>query len=262
MTDSPTGALHAAAVCEVAWLGAGGRPGAAAAVPLVLDGVPAVALPYAYASLARLMGTATRVAVVLSDRRQAGSAWLPVVVHGRPRLVEDTDGTVFTEHLIHQELRKYPPARALADSPILRREHWWYLPRLIVTVEPDAVAEVAARQGGAVDGLLAVADSRDGLRVGSVAVGERSAGGVRVAALSEPAPGIGPAVALCHDFSAPDLERWTSWTAYGQVTGADGTELRVDAQDGTASLPPVPGLLARIRRQRQLARACRRGLAD
>ncbi|WP_298329116.1 hypothetical protein [Haloactinopolyspora sp.] len=262
-------AVHAAGVCEVAWLRTDGSLDVAAATPLVLDDRPALALPYAYAELGRDVGTADQVAVVLSDSRLSGSSWRPIAMLGRPELTEDRDGGVFTEHLLDQELRKFPPARVLADSPILRREHWWYLPRLIVTVEPEAVVDVAERAGGAADGVLAVAVSgvaaQTRLAVASVEVERRDDRAVQVrrremaadAAGSALATGTSRAVVVCHDFS-PDMERWTSWTAHG-VLGGD-LSLAVDHEAGDVELPRPLSLMARMRRQRDLARACRRGI--
>lgn len=269
-TVEMVGAVHAAAVCEIAWLGADGQPDAAAATPLVLDDRPALAFPYAYAELARAIGSARQVSVVLSDARQSGSSWRPIAVHGRPRMVEDADGTLFTERLLRQELRKHPPSRALADSPILQREHWWYLPRLVVTVEPEAVSEMPVRSGGRHDGVVAAAIGGR-LQVGGVAIERTAPAALLLAPLTpglilgpDPAavPSGTPAVVLCHDFSTPDLERWTSWTAVGTLGGSEASTLLVSAETGTAELPPPPGLLARVRRQRDLARACRRALPD
>lgn len=268
-TAATVAALHAAGVCELAWLQPGARPDIAAATPLVLDGRPAFAFPYAYAELGRAVGAAEQVAVVLSDPRSAGSesSWRPIAVLGRPRLTEDRDGDVFIERLLDQELRKFPPSRTLADSPILRREHWWYVPRLIVTVEPDAVVDVHPRVGGAADGVLAVAmagnnTAQTRLALASVDVERRAGPTVRLRGhgfTSGFSPGTSTARAalLCHDFSA-DIERWASWTAHGTLTATNELTFGVEHEVGDVRLPPPLGLLARLRRQRDLARACQR----
>lgn len=260
-------ALHAAAVCEVVWLAPGGRPDAVAATPLVFDGRPAVAFPYAYAELGRAIAAAGQVGIVVSDSRLSGSAWRPIAVLGRPRLIEDADGSIFTEFLLGQELRKHPPSRTLADSPILRREHWWFLPRVIVVVEPDAVHDVGARAGGADDGVLGVAvpsrgSDADHLRIAAVGITSGPGAAVQLTPIGESGSAgreAGPAVLICHDFSTPDIERWTSRTATGTVTGM---VLDVDAQDGDIALAPPLRLMERIRRQRDLGRACRRALTS
>jgi hypothetical protein len=249
--------ITAATVGELTWLGPDGRPQARPVTPLLLDGAPAVALPYADAALARRVAAAPRAALVVSDDRLTGRGWWPVAVTGRPRLIEDPDGTLFTGRLLGQELRKYPPARALADSPLLRREHWWYLPRLVVVLEVAAVTPVAARPGGRGE-VLAVAEPAGRLAVDTVRCDEAGPGRLRVTSLVGRAPADGPAVLLGHDFSAPDLERWTPWTTRGRL--ADGV-LAVEERPDRTGLEPPYGLWRRLRRHRDLARACRRALA-
>ncbi len=258
-------ALRSAAVCEVVWLTTDGRARAVAATPLALDDRPVLAFAYAHAEVAREIGAARQAAIVLSDRRMAGSGWQPLAVIGRPEVTEDREGSLFTDALLDQELRKHPPSRALADSILLRREHWWFLPRIVVAVEPDAVIPMAPRQGGAADAVLGVSemyDSGERLRVATVGMGSAENARFSVLPLGEGSL-LGndatprPAVLLRHDFSVPDVERWSSWTAFGNLT--DDVLDSAD-QRGSVVLPPPLGLLARIRRQRMLARACRKAL--
>ncbi|WBB55584.1 pyridoxamine 5'-phosphate oxidase family protein [Verrucosispora sp. WMMD573] len=250
-------AIQAATVGELAWLDRGGLPQARPVTPLLLGERPAVAFPYAEAPVARGLAAAPVVALVVSDDRLTGRGWRPVAVTGRPRLTEDRDGALFAEQLLDQELRKYPPARALIDSPLLRREHWWYLPRLIVALDVVTTTTVGARVGGAGEVLAVARDDRE-LYVDSVTRPEHEEGeAVRVRSLGARPPANGPAVLLGHDFSAPDLERWTPWTIRGGLT--DGV-LAVTAAPARAALAPPLGLWRRLIRQRRLARACRAAL--
>jgi hypothetical protein len=225
--------------------------------PLLLREQPAVALPYAQQALARRLAAAPALALLVSDDRMTGSGWQPVAVTGRPRLLADRDGKLFTDQLLEQELRKYPPSRALADSVLLRREHWWYLPRLIVTLEPDSVTAVGARAGGQGE-VLAVVDEAGQLAVDTVRGDDEVAGQRRLTSLHGRDLPSGAAVLLGHDFSVPDLERWTPWHSRGWLAGA---HLTVEQRPERTSLEPPPGLWRRLRRQQQLERACRRALA-
>ena len=98
-------ALHAAGVAELLWSVAGEPPGAVGVVPLLLDDQPAVALPWAHEETARAVGAAREVALTISDPRLTGSAWRPMAITGRPRLIEDGDGGLFGDRLLDQELR-------------------------------------------------------------------------------------------------------------------------------------------------------------
>lgn len=247
-------AVRAAAVGELAWLGPDGRPDALPVTPLLQGERPAVTYPYAYAELARTIAASPRVALVLSDGRMTGRGWQPLAVLARPRLVEDPEGELFTADLVNQELRKYPPSRALADSIMLRREHWWYVPRLVLVLDDESVVAVAERSDPAHQ-VLAV--GAGGLQVDTVRTGEATRDHVDVHSLRDrPAPD-GPAALLGHDFSVPDLERWTPWVTRGVLS--DGV-LRVEERPERTTLEPVPRLRDRLRRQRDLERACRRAL--
>ncbi|WP_081788683.1 hypothetical protein [Candidatus Blastococcus massiliensis] len=217
-------------------------------VPLVLEGRPAVALPWAQWETARAVGAAGEAALALSDPRLTGSAWRPMVLSGRPRLIEDGDGDLFGEHLLDQELRKFPPSRALADSVMLRREHWWYLPRLVIVLEDVRAGALRPREGP-MDVVLGVDDG--GLHVTTARVADWDADPLVLS--GGPVPQQGPAVAIGQEFSVPDVERWTVHTTTGRY--ADGRLAEVSSS-GPRQLEPVPGLLARVRRQRALERAC------
>ena len=241
-------AIHAAGVAELLWRTGDGPPGATGVVPLVLGDRPALALPWVHADTARAAAAAEVAALVLSDPRLTGSAWEPLAAVGRFTLLEDGDGSVFTESLLDQELRKHPPSRALADSHMLRREHWWYLPRLILVLDVDRWSPIGRREGPA-DVVLAVDDG--GLQVATVRVADWSSPEL---ALRGPVPDAeGPAVLVGQELSVPDLERWTVHTTTGRYAAGGLSDVHpADTRD----LEAVPGLFARIRRQRALERGC------
>ena len=166
--------------------------------------------------------------------------------------MEDGEGSLYVEQLLDQELRKHPPARVLAGSPLLRREHWWYLPRLVLLLEPDSVTPVAARTGP-LDAVLAVDDAT--LHVSTVRVADWD--GDPVVLDGAPAGARGPAALIGQEVSVPDAERWTVHVTTGRY---DDGRLRQPTATASRSLEPVPGLFARVRRQHALERACVKAL--
>lgn len=245
-------AVAAAGLAELVWPGGDRAPSALGVVPLLLGSTPAVALPWAYEERARAVAAAGSAALVLSDPRLSGSAWQPLAVVGRVTLVEDGEGELFGAQLLDQELRKHPPARVLAGSPLLRREHWWYLPRMVLLLEPERVEPVSPR-GTPDDAVLAV-DS-GGLQLATVRVGDWDADPLVLA--GGPEQVSGPAVLVGQEVSVPDAERWTVHATSGRY---DAGRLLEVQRPTTRELEPVPGLRARVRRQRELERACARAL--
>lgn len=253
--------IQAASIAELAWVDVpDGRPQAEPVTPLLFRGEPAVAFPYASAGHARRIAAAAQVALVVSDDRMTSRQWRPLAVHCRPRLVEDPTGELFSDQLLDQELRKYPPARALIDSPMLRREHWWYIPRLIVSLQVDAVAPVTGRAGGAGEVLAVAAGGQ--LSVDTVRRVAETRDQLSIESLGDPAgqPVLtGPAILLGHDFSVPDLECWTPWTTTGWLR--DGV-VTVEAWPPRTGLAPPPRLWQRLRHHYRLSRACQQALAQ
>lgn len=250
-------AVHAALVGELAWLGPASRPYLRPVTPLVLDDRPAIAFPYSEATLAREVAASPVAALILSDQRLSSQGWRSMAVWGRPWLIEDREGELFDDRLLTQELRKFPPARALIDSPLLRREHWWYVPRLIVAIDVTGSAPVGERPEGVGD-VLAVAGGTEQLYVDTVSCTDEGPDQLRVESLAGRSPASGPAVLLGHDFSS-DLETWTPWATRGWLT--DGV-LTVEERPQHPGLEPPPRLWDRLRRQQRLERACRRALKD
>lgn len=243
--------VHASSLAELCWLDPAGAPQVRGVTALVRGDDPVLAFTYADAQVAREVAGAPSLSLALRETRSTGSAFGPLLVEGTPRLVEDPHGDLFVDELLIQELRRYPPSRLFADSPLLMREHWWYLPRLVVELDVTSVRPVPARVDG--DSHLLV-----------VAHGERHE--VRAVQLVEDADLTlvldvegahvedGPAVLFGQDASFPDLERWSQWRYDGRWEA--GTFIVARSPEWTG-LRPAPGLLQRWRRQRTLARQCR-----
>jgi len=233
---------------ELCWTGPDGRPRCEVLTPLLDDGVAVLALSYAERDLAHAVAAAGHVALALPGRDGEAGVGGALLV-GRAVLVEDPAGTRFVEGLLAQHLAKHPPSRALADSVILRREHWWYLPRLLLRVEAHALLPMPPRRDARSHPLLVCARPRTSPQV--VVTGPS---GEPVAEV----PPDGSALLVSHD-TAEDLERTVQLRVHGRVE--QGRFVPDEAP--VPRLPPLPdppGLLVRWSRQRALRRACVDGL--
>ncbi|HEX6249070.1 MAG TPA: hypothetical protein VFZ64_14455 [Nocardioidaceae bacterium] len=242
--------VGASSLAEVCWVDGAGLPQTRGVVALVRDDRPVLAFTYADEAVARDVAEAGRVALALSEPRSTGGAFRPMLLSGRPRLVEDPKGELYLAELVRQELHRYPPARIFADSPLLMREHWWFLPRLVVELDVEAVQPIEPRTGDQ-DHLLVVADG--GTPVVRVAgIREDAEGRLALSVGGGPVP-PGPAILFGQDASFPDLEQWAQWRYRGTW---DGTVLTVDEAPARTGLAGPLGLMQRWRRQRALEKAC------
>jgi hypothetical protein len=242
--------VGASSVSELCWVGDAGRPQARGVVALVRGLRPVLAFTYADELVARDVAGARHVALVLSEPRSTGTAFRPVVLTGRPRLVEDPSGDLFLTELVTQELRRYPPSRLLADSPLLMREHWWYLPRLVVEIDVDSL-EPSLPRVAPHDHVLVVSDgSTPVVRLAGLA--DRSGDRIELDVAGTPAP-PGRALIFGQEASFPDLELWSQWRYRGH---ADADAFTVEEAPARTGLGPPPGLMRRWRRQRELERSC------
>lgn len=249
-----------ALVAEVCWLGPYERPEGLPVTPLLHDDVPCLALPYSHRMTAHALGAAPEVAFAVTDARTLASGVRGAAAVGAATVVDDLDGALFTGELLDQELVKYPPSRTLCDSVLLRRENWWWLPRLIVRLDRvSRCVELPARTDPSTEALLV--RNGTGLRIDTVRGDDWDRERVHVPAMTgDPVRGDGaPALALAHDYSLPDLERWESWTVHGRLLG---DELAIGERHGERGAPLRPlRLVERIRRQRALEKACSREIA-
>lgn len=254
VTNDPL--LHAAAraaVALVGWRDASRRLQAHALVPLVAGRRLVFALPYTEAALADALAAAPGAAVVVMSDPRLAPPFASVAGRGRVTVAADPRGERFEAELLAQQLRKHPPSRVLLDSPLLRREHWWYLPRLLVGLEPDATWPVEPL-GGDTGTLLW--DEAGGLAAATVAVDGWDRDDVTLRGSGD-VPDAAEALLVSHDFAVPDRERTATLLLRGAVSGG---RLSVIERVGERHLPRPPGLLARIRRQRDLERRCRSAL--
>lgn len=250
--------VRASSVAELFWTDPDGAPDGRGVLALSWHGTPAVAFTYAFETQARAAAAAPLVALTLTERRSTSAPFEPVAVTGRPRLVEDLDGSLFTDELLLEELRRYPPARKFADSAMLRREHWWYLPRLIVAVDVRSVHPLPARST-AHDHVLVVAHAGV-LDVHVVGASPHQPGTTSPLALTVhhgAVPAAGRAAMVGQDASFPDLERWASWCFRGT---SDSGLLSLTQPPPAVGLPGVPSLWQRARAQHAYGRACRAGI--
>ena len=241
-------ALSASSLGEVSWVEAG-VPQVRGVVPLVRGGRPALAFTYADEAVARALAAAPRVALSITEPRSTGGVFRPLLITGPPSLVEDPEGEVYGADLLVQELHRYPPSRIFADSPLLQREHWWYLPRLIVEIEVAAMWPLAARTSGEHHLLVVADDAVPAVHVTPVL----QTGPDRVEVVPEGVVPAGPAVLFGQDASFPDLEQWSQWRYRGHW---DGATFGVEEAPARTGLGPAPGLMQRWRRQRELQRRC------
>lgn len=245
------GASSLAAAC---WVDAEGRPQARGVVALLREERPVLAFTYADERVAREISRSSSVALALSEPRSTGDAFRPTLAVARPTLLEDPIGDVYVAELVTQELRRYPPSRLYADSPLLMREHWWYLPRLVVELEVEQVEPLPARADG-LDHLLVVADAGRPV-VRAAGIRARTDDRLELDVEGE-APVAGPAVLFGQDASFPDLEQWSQWSYRGSW---DGSVMVVAEAPAHPGLGRPPGLLRRWRRQRDLQRRCVRAI--
>jgi hypothetical protein len=233
-------------LAELAWLGPDGAPQLSVVVPLVDAGQPAVALTYDRLAEAESIAAARQVVLAVATPPLARGA-APVAATAKVALTPDARGAAFEDRLLTQELAKHPPSRQRADSRLLRREHWWYLPRLLLratTVGPT-------RQLAPGDALVAVVTDGE-LTVATVALDDPSS--------ERPKPTSrlpdGPAVLLHHGAEVPDLDRRWERRWRGRVVGG---ELVVADAEGHPGRRPS-GVWRRWREEAAFERACRAGL--
>jgi hypothetical protein len=248
-------AVRASSVAELSWLTGDGEPRVHGVVLLPGPDGPVVAFTYADADVARAVAAAPEVVATMAEARSTGAGFRPTVLRGTPSLTEDRTGETFRRDLLAHELRRYPPSRLLADSPLLCREHWWYLPRLLVRIDVVAMRPFPARSHPD-DRLLAVADGGQ-VVVGTVRTEGERPGADRIPLRAEAPLPPGAAVLFGQDASFPDLEEWTRWSFEGDW---DGTGLSVRRAPVAVGLEPRRSLRERVRQRRELERRCRANL--
>ncbi|MEX1164685.1 MAG: hypothetical protein WEB03_14025 [Nitriliruptor sp.] len=249
MNGELTTAWRTAQLGEVAWVDATGAPQAEVVVPLLDDRLPALALPYARLATARSIAAAGRVTWTLAVPAVAGGA-VPVAAAAHVEVIEDPAGERFiATSLLDQVLAKHPPARRRLDSVLLRREHGWYVPRLIIrTTELGPSFELGVGEA------LGVSTAADGGPWVAAAHQVSVADGTARLPIDD-----GPAFVLQHGADIPDLE--TPWHRRWRGTVEAGRFRAIERDEVPLARRP-PGLRDRLRTERTLHRACRDGLRE
>lgn len=249
-----------AAVTELAYAGKDGAPCIEPLTPMLLDGEPVFALTYARADLASRLEESPRVSLTFSDSRLAYVGWSPLAVEGRVEVIPDPDGDLFLDNLLYWELRKFRPSRQLIGSLVLRRDNWWYVPRLILRFVETDQPRLLSRRTDPEHGVLAWM-TKEGLSSDTVRVDgwEAEHPIVRPLSAGGALPAKAPAALLYHDFSVPDMEQRASLLLVGRL---DEGRLRVESRSGSRTLGKRPGILTRWRAQKELERRCKAGLKE
>ncbi|MGJ7908413.1 hypothetical protein ACOQFL_18265 [Actinopolyspora sp. H202] len=240
---------------ELCWVDSAGCPNGIAVTPLLRGEVPCVALPYSHRGIVRLLAEAAEVGFAVTDGRSLRAGQSGMVAFGPVRVIDDLSGSLFGEQLLEQELRKYPPSRALVDSLLLRRENWWWMPRVLVELSGvNRVVEPARRDDPARNALLI--HGPETATVSAVALGDRGSGRMELTPLDDALPLDGEAgMVFGYDYTSADLERWESWWFSGSL---ERGRLEITHGEGTPGEKSRPlGLLERIRRRHRIAKACR-----
>lgn len=247
-----------AAVAELAYTGDDGVPRIEVLPPLLLEKEPVFALPYAREDLARRLEEDPQVSVTFSDSRLARVGWSPLAVEGRMEVVPDPEGDLFEEEPLYWELRKFWPSRQLIGSLVLRRDNWWYMPRLFLRFIETGTPRPVTRRTGPDHGVLAWKGS-GGIFSDTVRVDDWDSERPVVRSLSPDGslPDGVPAALLYHDFSVPDMEQRTSLHLSGRL---ENGRLSVTYRVGSRELARRPGIISRWRAQKELERRCKAGL--
>lgn len=244
---------------ELCWLTPQGPVGIPV-VPLVWRDAPCVALPFAHLDAIETLTDGTAVFSV-TDAAALAAGVPAMAATGRVELGYDLDGEIFTEHLVAQECVKHPPTRLRADSLMARRENWWWVPRILVTlVEVVEERSLPARDRPADALLVRAAGHRP--RVDVVTAESWPPGRAARAELwardGHSLDGRGERVFAFGHAHSPDFERWERWHRAGELTG---DTLTVAEGVGTPMAEVAPfGMLARLRNHREVERACRAGI--
>ena len=249
-----------AAVAELAYLDEAGSPRIEPLTPLLIEKEPVFALPYSRTDLAYRIEESPQVSLTFSDSRLARVGWSPLAVEGTMEVIPDPEGDLFLEEPLYWELRKFWPSRQLIGSLVLRRDNWWYVPRLTLRFTEIDTPRPIARRIEPDHGILAWRTG-DGVSSDVVRVEDWEAErpSVSLHASDKTPPGDVPAALLYHDFSVPDREQQTTLHLSGRL---DNDRLDVTGREGSRTLGKRPGIVARWRAQKELERRCRAGLKD
>ncbi len=248
-----------AAVAELSYLDADGSPRIEPLTPLLMQKEPAFALPYSRTDLANRLTKSPRVSLTFSDSRLARVGWSPLAVEGMVEVIADAEGDVFLDELLYWELRKFWPSRQLIGSLVLRRDNWWYVPRLILRFTETDTPRPVVRRTEPDHGILAWKTDKGFVSSDTVTVEDWESERPLVSPLSPQTtlPGDVSAALLYHDFSIPDREQQANQHLLGRL---ENGRFSVASREGSRTLGKRPGIIARWRAQKELERRCKTGL--
>lgn len=247
----------AAAMAAVAVAGEDGAPATEPVVPLV-NGAVGLLLTFDRSPLAQQMATTGRAILATWDSRMALRGWTPLAADVRVEVMADVEGRWIDAGWLDPLLRAHPPSRTRLDTPLQRREHWWYVPRWLVTVTAVERVWALARREGPSSGLLAWHDGDGAVRSAVVEVGDWDTDPLLLAQLGGGTLDVrAPASVLARDVRTPDLDHDVALTVRGRLAG---DRLHVDRRAGRAELGRPPSLRQRLAAARSLERDCRRAL--
>lgn len=197
-----------------------------------------------------------------------------LVAAGRVRFEWDLSGERFSEHLLSQEVAKHPPTRLRSDSLMARRENWWWLPRVLITLAVTTHVRSLPARTTTGHALLARQPCGTSTSVAAPWLEVVTTADWRGPGRAEPLELVGVADRLPHGEGerayvfdhrhSPDFERWERWYRDGTL---HGDRLHPDA--GNGGPPPVDhdgdlapfNLLQRIRNHRRTVGAAKAGIA-
>lgn len=248
-------AVRGCAAVEVVWPDAGGLR--VRSEPAVVDHGSVVLLLTADAFRdAASLAAAHDVVVAATDARGAPPGWRPAAATASTRV--EPLGTGWADGpLLPALVTRDPVARALVGSLLLRREHWWAVPRHLVRLHVTSVLAPPPPRGSS-DVLVAALVGAEVRLLGVAATAEEE-GAVLLAPRASLSPAPDGAAVLAVRTALPSLpgaERVE--VLRGRLDGAR----IVDVQRSGRIDPAPDGLLSRWRGERALARACRTALRD
>lgn len=280
MRNELISAWRRASTAELLWATPNG-PRATPVVPLVWprDRLPCAAVPLSQLhDIESITGNATTGATTTAALSVQTGTETPVTLlaTGRIRIEWDLTGERFVEHLLPQEAAKHPPTRLRADSLLARRENWWWLPRVLITLTDTARMTSLPARATVGDALLVRGTRTDpeisyepSLSVVTTAQWRRPGDGDPVEPWSRDGAlldGNDERVYVFDHRHSPDFERWERWYRSGTlrghrlyVTAGDGEPWPGDEHAGTAAPFTLP---QRLLNHRRTTRACKAGIAE
>jgi len=190
--DAPAGVL--------AYHGSRGQLVPVAVTPYVLGDDVYITATLAYSRKAGLIRRSPKIALL------AGGVYVLADAH----VYADVKGEFFVEHLLEQEMRKYPPARTLRRIPFHRQLFGWFFGRAIIKLEPTAVVADAGD-----DAWTLVTEGENGYAsIQPIAAADPEGGDVTIPPELASVPG--PAVVFFHKESE-DMSELASKAFRGEI---------------------------------------------